>query len=110
MLSNHLFWLAIGLLSWSGFCLNTSVNGFNGTKDTLRNIIQWVGIAGIIAGLLRTIMLCVHFDWWWLLGIIIGFFVVIGILSALIRNLAAIVTSCIGIIGIPVLWWMGGMF
>lgn len=110
MLLNHLFWLVIVLLSWSGFCLNTSVSGFNGTKDTLKNIIQWVGIAGMIAGLVRTIILCIHFDWWWLLGVIVGFFVIIGILSSLIKGSAAKVVSCLGIIGIPVLWWIGGIF
>lgn len=110
MFSNHLFWLAIGLLSWSGFCLNASFSVFNGAKDTMRNIVQWVGIAGMIAGIIRTIMLCIHFDWWWLLGIVIGFFVVIGALSALIRGSIAVIFSCIGLIGIPVIWWIGGIF
>lgn len=110
MLSNHLFWLATSLLSWSGFCLNTSVNNFNGRKSTLKNIVQWVGMAGMLAGFARTIMLCIHFDWWWLLGIALGFFIVIGILAALIRGFAAIIVSSIGIVGIPVLWWIGGLF
>lgn len=110
MLSNHLFWLVVLLLSWSGFCLNTSVSCFNGTQNALKNIFQWLGMVGMLAGLIRTIMLCLNFNWWWLLGIIIGFFVAIGILSALIRGNAAIIVSSIGIIGIPVLWWFGGMF
>ncbi len=110
MLSNHLFWLVIILLSWSGFCLNTSINNFNGTKQTMKNIVQWVGVAGMLAGIIRTIMLCLHFNWWWLLGIIVGFIVVIGVLSAIIRGYAAFIISIIGIIGIPVLWWLGGGF
>lgn len=110
MISNYLFWLAIILLSWSGFCINTSVNNFNGTKQTLKNVVQWVGFAGLVAGLIRTIMLCIHFNWWWLLGITIGFFIIIGAISALFRGFAAIIVSAIGIVAIPILWWVGGLF
>lgn len=110
MLSNYLFWLAVALLSWSGFCINTSVSGFNGTKQGLKNVIQWVGLLGFLTGVIRTIMLCIHFNWLWLLGIIIGFFVVIGVISAIIRGFTAIIISCLGIIGIPTLWWFGGAF
>lgn len=110
MITNFFFWVTILLLTWSAFSLNTSVNNFNGRKSTLKNIVQWVGMAGMLAGLIRTIMLCIHFDWWWLLGISLGFFIIIGIMAALIRGFAAIVVSSIGIVGIPVLWWIGGLF
>lgn len=109
MLSNHLFWLAIALLVWSGFNLNVSMN-FQGASNVMKNIIQWVGVLGLIAGLIHTIMLCIHFNWWWLLGIIVGFFVLIGVISALIRGGLATIVGVLGIIGIPIVWWLGGMF
>lgn len=109
MLSNHLFWLAIALLTWSGFNINTAVN-FKGSSVITQNIIQWIGIIGIIAGLIRAVSLSIHFNWWWLVGIVVGFFVAIGILSALFKGLTAVIISVTGIVGIPSVWWMGGMF
>ena len=109
MLSNHLFWLAITLLTWSGFNINTSIN-FRGSSRITKNIIQWVGVFGIVAGLIRIITLSIHFNWWWMLGIAVGFFIAIGILSALFKGLTAVIISVIGIIGIPMVWWVGGLF
>ncbi|MDR2995563.1 MAG: hypothetical protein LBV11_17430 [Bacillus cereus] len=110
MFTNYLFWLAIALLSWSGFCIEASVNNFNGTKQIPKIIVQWIGMAGILAGIVRSIMLCIHFDWWWVIGIVIASFIVMAALSLFIRNFAAIIVSYIGIIGIPIVWWFGGLF
>lgn len=40
MLSNHLFWLAVALLVWSGFNINTAV-GFKGSSVITKKLIQW---------------------------------------------------------------------
>lgn len=109
MLTNKLFWLAVVLLTWSGFNINTAVN-FKGSSVLTKNLIQWIGVAGLIAGLIRIISLSMHFNWWWLVGTVVGFFIAIGIISALIRGVSSVIVSLIGIIGIPVVWWIGGMF
>jgi len=109
MFSNHLFWLAIGLLTWSGFSIVAS-NNFKGSSNVVRNIMMWLGFVGLIAGLIRMITLSIHFNWWWFLGIGVGFFVFVGILSSLIRGNLSTLFSMLGVIGIPVIWWIGGVF
>ena len=108
MLSNHLFWLAVVLLSWSAFSLNSAEN-FKGSSIT-QNILRWIGFGGMIAGIIRVVVLSITFNWWWLLAIAFGSFVIIGVVSALIRGFPAVILSLLGIIGIPVVWWMGGKF
>lgn len=109
MLSNHLFWLAVALLVWSGFNINTAV-GFKGSSVITKKLIQWAGVLGIIAGLIRVVSLSIYFDWWWLPGIIIAFFIIIGIVLALLKGVSAIVFSILGLLGIPIIWWIGGVF
>jgi len=109
MLSNHLFWLAVAMLVWSGFNINTAV-GFKGSSVITKNVIQWVGVIGIIVGLIRVVSLSIHFNWWWMLGVIIAFFIIIGIISSLIKGVSATIVSILGVLGIPIIWWIGGMF
>ena len=109
MFGNSLFWLCIALLSWSGFCVNTAVS-FNGTNDGLKKVLELFGTSGMIVGLVRVVTLSIHFDWWWAIGILVGFFVIMGALAVLIRGVFAVGLSVLGIIGIPIVWWIGGLF
>lgn len=97
------------LLSWSNFNLTFAKN-FKGSNVMGKNIIEWVGIGGIFFGIIRTITLCIHFNWWWLLGIALAYFIVSGLLSVIFRGFSSVVLSLSGVIGIPIIWWLGGLF
>lgn len=109
MFTNIYFWLAIIFLIWSVIC-NSAGNNFNGTKAYVGNHMTFIGLIGTILGLIRLVFLGIHFSWYYgvvafVLSVTIGSYI-LKISSHYVKTAIGLV----GIIGIPLVWYFGGLF
>ena len=109
MFTNIYFWLAIILLIWS--VISTSAgNDFNGTKAFVGKHMTFIGLAGTILALVRFVFLGIHFSWYYgvvalVLSVMIGSFIM-----KITTHYVKTAIGMVGIIGIPLVWYFGGLF
>ncbi len=114
IISNNFFWLNVILIIWSTSCYNASLR-FNGTNLFGKSALSYIGSIGIGLGLIRCITLSIHFEWWWFIPILITSGLIGSTLFALIlfvikKDTLFTILGFLGIVGIPIVWWLGGMF
>ena len=106
MFQNHLFWMAVILFFLSAININVYLD-YKKTSKVLPILIVCVGVFGMVAGLLRLIVLSLLFNWWWFVVVAGISLMTIGVLSHILRSKASFAIGVINILAIPLVWWYG---
>ena len=109
MLSSQIFWLNTGLVIWVVLCSHAA-SVFQGADRRIEAALVYLSAAGAFVSLIRLVMIGINFQWWWPFAILITSLIIWGAIFGALRGLLLQFLAVSGFIGIPVIWWVGGLF